>query len=215
MSCTVSGRCQSVSLLEFPREVTLIFDSDAIHNLLDRQLRSLQKLSGLLHPERPKVVRRCHANLGLEQMLESRGRQVYCAGKCIRRPCTLEILLHQGKRDSHARIHEAPLSSGEDTRPNAARRRRRKSQTLLWTFERRSTRYQIREMIVVESCRRAIVHVAIAVTFARVNDRAIAANADTKYFLMLFIGSNRVEQWSHNQKGGSVPFWSGILMRRL
>jgi hypothetical protein len=130
VSGTVSGRCQSVSLLEFPREVTLIFDSDAIHNLLDRQSRSLQKLSGLLHPERPKVVCRCHADLGLEQMLESRRRQVYCAGKCIRRPCPLEILLHQGKRGSHARIHAAPLSSGQDTRPKAARKREKPDFTL-------------------------------------------------------------------------------------
>ena len=130
LSCTVSGRCQSVNLLEFPREVTLIFESNAIHNLLDRQSRSLQKLSGLLQPERPKVVCRGHANLGLEQMLESRERQVYCAGKGMRRPCTLEILLHEGKRGSHARIHEAPLSSGKDTRPKPARRRT-KNQTLL------------------------------------------------------------------------------------
>ena len=147
MSCTISGRCQSVSLLEFPREVTLIFDSDFIHYLLDCQSRSLQKLSGLLQPERPKVVCRRHANLGLEQMLESRGRQVYCAGKCIRRPCTLEILLHEGKRGSHARIHEAPLSSGKDTRPKAARRGT-KSQTLLWSFGRSHRDIKIREMIV-------------------------------------------------------------------
>ena len=119
-------------------------------------------------------------------MLESRGRQVYCAGKCIRRPFALEILLHQGKRDSHARIHEAPLSSGKGYETEGCATEE-ESQTLLWTFRRRSLRYQIREMIVVESCRRAIVHVAIAVTLARVNDRAIAANADTKYFLMLFI----------------------------
>ena len=115
MCGTVSGRGQSVNLLEFPREVTLIFDSDAIHNLLDRQSRVPQKLSGLLHSERPKVVCRRHADFGLEQMLESRGRQIYCARKCVRRPFTLEILLHEGKRGSHAWIHEAPTFFGKST----------------------------------------------------------------------------------------------------
>src|SRR5687767_1355831 len=137
MSCTISGRCQSVSLLEFPREVTLIFDSDFIHNLLDCQSRSLQKLSGLLPPERPKVVCRCHANLGLEQMLESRGRQIYCAGKVSvdHAPWRFSCITASAVRTRESMRHHFLL--GKDTRPKAARRRR-KSQTLLWTFERRS-----------------------------------------------------------------------------